>query len=220
MNAATSLDNYGYADGNAAHTHGYLFPTLLKILQDRPVKPIFELGCGNGTTAAMLGKHGYTVSGVDPSSSGIAIAQRLCPDTRLEVGSSEDDLRARFGRFDTVLSLEVIEHVYSPGHYAKTIDDLLEPGGIAIISTPYHSYLKNLALAASGKMESHFTALWEGGHIKFWSRATIRRDRLLSGRTLSYPRKIDGDGISETRQACRRLTSCRVLRANGTESHD
>jgi 2-polyprenyl-6-hydroxyphenyl methylase/3-demethylubiquinone-9 3-methyltransferase len=24
-------------------------------------------------------------------------------------------------------------------------------------------------------MDSHFTALWEGGHIKFWSRGTINQ---------------------------------------------
>jgi 2-polyprenyl-6-hydroxyphenyl methylase/3-demethylubiquinone-9 3-methyltransferase len=170
---STPLQNYAYDDSETAHTHAYLFPTLLKILAGRPVGPIFELGCGNGSTASMLTRRGYTVSGVDPSTSGIEIAQRQYPECRLELGSSEGDLRARFGTFDTVLSLEVAEHVYSPAGYARTIDDLLNPGGIAIISTPYHSYLKNLALAASGKMEGHFTALWEGGHIKFWSRKSI-----------------------------------------------
>lgn len=41
------------------------------------------------------------------------------------------------------------------------------------MSTPYHSYLKNLALALSGKMDNHFTALWDHGHIKFWSKKTL-----------------------------------------------
>jgi 2-polyprenyl-6-hydroxyphenyl methylase/3-demethylubiquinone-9 3-methyltransferase len=35
-------------------------------------------------------------------------------------------------------------------------------------------YLKNLALAVSGKMDAHFTALWDHGHIKFWSMKTLR----------------------------------------------
>ena len=34
-------------------------------------------------------------------------------------------------------------------------------------------YLKNCALAISGKLDAHFTALWDGGHIKFWSRRTL-----------------------------------------------
>ena len=52
--------------------------------------------------------------------------------------------------------------------------DLLEPGGTLILSTPFHGYWKNLALALSGKMDAHFTALWDGGHIKFWSERTLR----------------------------------------------
>jgi hypothetical protein len=42
-----------------------------------------------------------------------------------------------------------------------------------VISTPYHGYLKNLAIALAGKFDSHATALWNGGHIKFWSRKTL-----------------------------------------------
>jgi len=33
--------------------------------------------------------------------------------------------------------------------------------------------LKNLALALTGKMDSHFTATWDGGHIKFFSIQTL-----------------------------------------------
>ena len=62
---------------------------------------------------------------------------------------------------------------YAPRQYAQTVYDLLEAGGTAIISTPYHGYWKNLALALTGKMDAHFTALWDHGHIKFWSVHTM-----------------------------------------------
>ncbi len=52
---------------------------------------------------------------------------------------------------------------------------MLSPGGVFILSTPYHGYWKNLALALTGKLDSHFTALWDHGHIKFWSAKTITR---------------------------------------------
>ena len=42
-----------------------------------------------------------------------------------------------------------------------------------MLSTPYHGYLKNLALAVSGRMDRHFTALHVGGHIKFFSIETL-----------------------------------------------
>ncbi len=123
--------------------------------------------------ANLLHEEGWDVAGVDPSEQGIAIANKAWPHLRLETGSAYDDLAARFGTFPVVTSLEVVEHVYAPREYARTLFNLLESGGTAIISTPYHGYLKNLALALAGKMDAHFTALWDHGHIKFWSIETL-----------------------------------------------
>ena len=134
---------------------------------------VFELGCGNGSVANVLAQQGWEVTGVDPSSEGIAQANAQWPQLKLFEGSAYDDLAARFGRFLVVTSLEVVEHVYFPRHYASTLFSILEPNGRAIVSTPYHGYWKNLALAVTGKKGSHFTALWYHGHIKFWSVKTL-----------------------------------------------
>jgi 2-polyprenyl-6-hydroxyphenyl methylase/3-demethylubiquinone-9 3-methyltransferase len=93
---------------------------------------------------------------------------------RLERGSAYDDLAAVFGTFPAVVSLEVVEHLYDPRKYAQTLYALVEQGGTALVSTPYHGYLKYLALAASGKLDSHLDPLWDHGHIKFWSKRTLR----------------------------------------------
>lgn len=99
------------------------------------------------------------MTGVDPSSEGIAEAKEAFPKLRLAQGSAYEDLVATYGRFPVVISLEVVEHVYAARDYAQTLFELVEPGGGAIISTPSHGYLKNLALAVTGKMDAHFTAL-------------------------------------------------------------
>lgn len=156
----------------------YLMPAVLDALAGAPARArIFELGCGAGDAAAYLAARGYSVVGIDPSPSGIALARKRHSGVRFEIAAAEDDLAGRFGQFDVVLSLEVVEHVYSPRAFAASVARLLNPGGIAILSTPYHSYFKNLVLAVTGKLDAHFTALWEGGHIKFWSRKTL--DTLL-----------------------------------------
>lgn len=169
------IAGYRYADAGASHAHDYLWGPVLRILKGLPGQPrrIFELGCGNGSFAHGLSREGFEVVGVDPSEQGIAQARRAYPTLQLSPGSAYDDLADVYGRFPVVLSLEVVEHVYFPRRYAATVFDLLEPGGLAIISTPYHGYLKNLALAVSGKMDAHFTALWDYGHIKFWSVKTL-----------------------------------------------
>jgi len=134
---------------------------------------LFELGCGNGVVAHLVASHGWSVVGVDPSIGGIQQGNQNFPNIPLYIGSSDDGLATLYGKFPVVLSLEVIEHVYNPRKYAACVYSLLEEGGVAIISTPYHSYIKNLVLALTGKMDAHFTALWDFGHIKFWSMATL-----------------------------------------------
>ena len=100
-------------------------------------------------------------------------AKTSYPHLKLSQGSAYDDLASTYGQFPVVYSFEVVEHVYAPRDYARTLYNLIEPGGTAIISTPYHGYWKNLVMAATGKMDAHFTALWDHGHIKFWSYKTL-----------------------------------------------
>jgi Methyltransferase domain len=67
----------------------------------------------------------------------------------------------------------VIEHCFDPRRFAKTFYSLIAAGGVGGLSTPYHGYWKNLALAVAGKWDDHLTVLWEGGHIKFFSIDTL-----------------------------------------------
>jgi 2-polyprenyl-3-methyl-5-hydroxy-6-metoxy-1,4-benzoquinol methylase len=172
------ISGYAYDDGELNDSHNYLVPSLLNILSSLSLPPekrrVFELGCGNGAVAAVLTKRGYQTTGVDVSTQGLEQAWRRYPHLSLRPGSAYDGLAETYGRFPIVVSLEVVEHLYAPRVFAKTLYELVEPSGIAIISTPYHGYWKNLALAFTGRMDAHFTALWDHGHIKFWSMKTLK----------------------------------------------
>lgn len=169
-------DEYFYLPGHIPHTGTYLWPTVcaeldrLNLGSER--RRVFEVGCGNGVLAHDLARRGWAVTGIDPSESGISEARKGGPGD-FHVASAYDDLAGRFGTFPAVVSLEVVEHVYDPRRYARTLFSVLEPGGVAIVSTPYHGYWKNLAIAVGGKFDAHFTALWDHGHIKFWSINTL-----------------------------------------------
>ncbi len=173
----TDQGGYGYSAAGLNGSHAWLLPTVDSVLSGLRLakghRRLFELGCGNGAVAAHLTRHGYEVHGVDTSEEGIALAKRHHPEIDLQQRSVYEPLADDFGQFPVVLSLEVIEHLYFPRKLCQTAYDLLEPGGTLILSTPYHSYLKNLALAVSGKLDAHFTALMDHGHIKFFSPGTL-----------------------------------------------
>ncbi|MFC1606249.1 class I SAM-dependent methyltransferase, partial [Pseudomonadota bacterium] len=146
MNSEHSdFSGLAYDDSERTCPSYYLWDSVSKIIKEELSKGdrIFEIGCGNGATSGMLLELGYDVIGIDPSKSGIEIARVTHPGGRFEVGSAYDDLASQYGRFPLVISLEVVEHCYWPRKFARCIFDLLEPGGTAMISTPYHGYLKN-----------------------------------------------------------------------------
>ena len=179
----STVPEYGWSSGEPAQSNSYLEPVVLRLISEAcgknpsyhtPTK-IFDAGCGNGVLLGRLKAAGYTVAGCDASETGIAIAQQMLGhDVRIKRLSVYDDLAASFGcDWDVVVATEVIEHLYTPRHFVNRVRALLHPGGTLVLSTPYHGYLKNLVLAVTGTLDSHFTALWDGGHIKFWSYKTL-----------------------------------------------
>ena len=184
MSVETASRNlYAWCDARPEASHAYLDPVVLRAIKERPQirqqldsrVRVFDAGCGNGALLATLRGYDFEVAGCELSSAGVALARRsLGPDVRVEQLSVYEDLAAVFGTgWDVVVSTEVIEHLYAPRSFIDRVRPLLAPGGALILSTPYHGYLKNLALALTGALDRHFTALWDGGHIKFWSRATL-----------------------------------------------
>lgn len=96
---------------------------------------MFELGCGNGSFAKRLNDYGYAVTAVDTSIDGIKLARCSFPGIPFHNGSAYDDLVGKFGKYNAVVSLEVVEHIFEPRKYMATIYELLEHSGTTIILT-------------------------------------------------------------------------------------
>lgn len=173
MNTQTA--NYGWTS-EAPHSCNYLAPKIIELLRGLAVERVLDLGCGNGSLCAALQASGWQAVGVEPDEAGLVIARASHTSVIFHafgVHSDPAELLALEAPFDAVVSTEVVEHLFAPRQLPTYAAAVLKPGGLLIISTPYHGYLKNLALSIFGKWDHHHTALWDGGHIKFWSRATL-----------------------------------------------
>lgn len=174
--ATIAVDDYGW-HAAAPHSSGYLNRPVRAIVAEGGLKDVLYAGCGNGALAVELAADGHRVVGIDMDARGLEFARSRAPGVTFVQASFEGDpaaLRATpDGRFDVVVSTEVIEHLYAPHALAAYAYAALRPGGRLVITTPYHGYLKNLALSLLDGWDRHFSVDWHGGHIKFWSRRTL-----------------------------------------------
>lgn len=169
--------DYGWETAEPEGAAPYVNRAIDRLIDPPPGSRVLDVGCGNGFLAARYADRGCSVVGIDLSESGIAIARRQSPQARFEVAAADDRLLERLGEqpFDYVISTEVIEHLYAPDTFVRGIYRALHAGGTAVISTPYHGYGKNLALALTDCFDGHWHPARRGGHIKFWSRKSLIR---------------------------------------------
>ena len=172
------MEDYPFHGSEAPHTAAYLWPPVLRLLGEASHATgaacrVVDVGAGNGAFAAHLAGLGFQVTAIEPSASGIEALRAAHPGLEHVRASAYDDLSALHGTFDAAVALEVVEHCYFPRRLTGTLAALVRPGGIVVISTPFHGYWKNLTLAVLGRWDEHLTALWDHGHIKFWSARTL-----------------------------------------------
>ena len=161
--------------------HAYFVRHVLSLAGHlEPGTRVLDVGCGNGFLCGEFLKRGCKVVGTDLSAQGIELARQTYSSGRFELLGADASVLASLGEqpFDIVVSTEVVEHLYAPRDWAKCCFGALRDGGRFICTTPYHGYWKNFAISLLGKWDAHANPLWDGGHIKFWSKRTL--ERLLS----------------------------------------
>lgn len=176
---------YGWNPDLGPHSCGYLGPAILAELARRPTRTVLDLGCGNGALLNVMSTAGYTVAGTERDESGAAIARRSNPGAsiyRLDLADNYAAIQRDSPEgFDAIVSTEVVEHPYPPRMLPAFARPLLSraisstEASRLILTTPYHGWAKNVAIAVLGQWDKHHDPLWDYGHIKFFSRHSLTR---------------------------------------------
>ncbi|MBL9030074.1 MAG: class I SAM-dependent methyltransferase [Phycisphaerae bacterium] len=171
------VPEFGWKSAAPECTADFVIPALRDLGGDliRPGARVLDVGCGNGFNAGQYLAWGCRVTGIDASDVGVRIAAQTYPAGRFVSMLIEDDVLPALGEppFDLVNSTEVVEHLYDPIAWARCCFNALRPGGRLLVSTPYHGFLKNLAISLVDGWDKHFEAHKVGGHIKFFSPRTL-----------------------------------------------
>jgi 2-polyprenyl-6-hydroxyphenyl methylase/3-demethylubiquinone-9 3-methyltransferase len=109
---------------------------------------IIDVGCGAGLVTEPLSRLGAEVVGIDASERNVMIAEshaRLSGAPVRYRHALPEDCSDQDGRFDAVLSLEVVEHIVDLRAFLEALMRLVAPGGILLIGTlnrTLRSYVK------------------------------------------------------------------------------
>ncbi len=137
----------------------------------KPGETVLDLGCGGGGKFTAWSKAaGFEAIGMDISKKAVAMAQREYPDGNFKTLNTDGSIPAADKTFGAVWCSEVIEHIMEVDDFLKEVRRVMKPGGILIITTPYHGFIKNLFIVLF-KFHRHFNVL--GSHIRFFDKHSL-----------------------------------------------
>ncbi len=154
--------------------HAHVTRPIVQQLVKAVAHTVLDLGCGSGWFSAALDRCGFAVTGIDNSEASLNLARRHYPHLGFHRADVTQPLDACFaGRFDAVVAVDVIDHMPLPRKLIEAALSALKPGGLLIITSNFHGYSKNVALALAGRFDSRWDPLLDHGKVKFFSRATL-----------------------------------------------
>lgn len=111
---------------------------IFDAIKDQPAGRVLEIGCGAGAFLHDLQARGYHGKGIDTSESALKVARYFHADSdgRVSIERSLDGDDQ--GRYDYVMSFEVLEHIQEDVQAIKEWRGCLKPAGKLIISVPAH----------------------------------------------------------------------------------
>jgi len=110
---------------------------------------VLDLGCAGGFMAEALDDRGARVTGIDPAAQAIAAALGHAAQTgreiRYDTGVGEA-LPYETAAFDTVVCVDVLEHVADLGRVVTEVARVLRPGGVFLFDTINRNPVASLAV--------------------------------------------------------------------------
>ncbi len=137
---------------------------------------MLDFGGGVGATAAALKAQGIASETVlydqvaGDAAQGIDIAEPV----DLEDFERIEELLLRHGPFDTVLCLDILEHLRDPWRAVDLLNGALKPGGALIVSLPNANYIGLVGpLVLRGRFDYVDAGVLDRTHLRWFTRHSM-----------------------------------------------
>lgn len=147
-------------------------------------KSLLDVGCGKGDITNGLAPIFHRVVGLDLTADYLVEARLNCPYGHVEfVHNSVEDFQTD-ERFDTILAVDVLEHVADPIELLIGLKGLLSPKGALLVVVPNAASIHRRIGVEMGYLEdlqqlqAHDFAV---GHRRYYDRPSLSADIKLAG---------------------------------------
>lgn len=155
----------------------------------RPAGSVLDVGGGVGATAAALKSEGYCDK--------IGVIDLFAPDVKqsgvdFSYSASLEDpevlqkIKRDQGRFDTILCLDVLEHLFDPWKIIRELEELLAEGGCIVASIPNVQHYSVVGPLLRGNWELKDAGILDRTHIRFFTRNGAIKLMTGSGMKLEF----------------------------------
>jgi SAM-dependent methyltransferase len=138
MEEFSGIKELEYLDGCLSGWHKAKAKEVIRLLEGRK---LLDVGCGIGTFTKAFADSGFDVTGMDMSERCLNKARRINAAFFREDICSPDKLEKMHGRFDSVVALDVLEHIKDEHAALAGISNLLKPNGTFVLTVPAFSFL-------------------------------------------------------------------------------
>ena len=130
---------------------------------------VLDMACGVGYGTAIVLQQAQEkideICGVDPSKQAIAYARQRYAHPKARFIQADAMVFGKARGFDTVISLETIEHVPDPVQLVSHLVELLRPGGVLVCSVPTTPSVDVNPYHLHDFAEKAFVKILQGHHL-------------------------------------------------------
>jgi methionine biosynthesis protein MetW len=140
-----------------------------------PGDKLLDVGCGEGTLGELARPMFREVHGIDIADDAVRLAREKGVISR-RVNLNTERAPYPDETFDTVVTLDVIEHVFDPIAFVLELRRVLRPGGHLVLSTPNIRKIQRVLTLIGGRFPrtSYDPVGFDGGHLHYFTSADLR----------------------------------------------
>ena len=144
---------------------------ILRTLMPPGVR-VLDVGCGTGSVTLIANRDkANSVLGIEPDPDRCAMARSR--GLNVSHGFLDPAFIAEHGKFDVVMSSDVLEHMVDPGAGLELFKEALKPGGMILVSVPNVAHWSVRANLLRGRFRYAECGIMDATHLRWFTRETL-----------------------------------------------